>query len=203
MSNHPAFFKGKLFEYSSDSGLYVLIYAAKLACSPEKVLTNSGIDILIHDMIQTNQDQSLLKQMQNEITSLMLALSEKYSLVHSKDTIVVYPSLFDSIKDDSSNSGYSSKQLTSTSNDTSDSDWTLSHKRKADAISGESVSDMDMNLDDARHQSRSNLNYITDTFSQDSNNQESSSKASVEMDSPDDSVDEDDESGVLHFKGQF
>ena len=202
MSNHPAFFKGKLFEYSSDSGLYVLIYAAKLACSPEKVLTNSGIDILIHDMIQTNQDQSLLKQMRNEITSLMLALSEKYLLVHSKDTIVVYPSLFDSIKDDSSNSGYSSKQLTSMSNDTSDSDWTLSHKRKADAISGESVSDMDMNLDDARHQSRSNLNYITDTFSQDSNNQESSSKASVEMDSPDDSVDEDDESGVLHFKGQ-
>jgi hypothetical protein len=65
MSNHPAFFKGKLFEYSSDSGLYVLIYAAKLACSPEKVLTNSGINILIHDMIQTNQDQSLLNQMRN------------------------------------------------------------------------------------------------------------------------------------------
>ncbi len=62
---------------------------------------------------------------------------------------------------------------------------------------------MDMNLDDARHQSRSNLNYITDTFSQDSNNQECSSKASVEMDSPNDSVDKDDESGVLHFKGQF
>ncbi len=46
------FFKGKLFEYSSDSGLYVLIYAAKLACSPEKVLTNSGIDILIHDIMR-------------------------------------------------------------------------------------------------------------------------------------------------------
>ncbi len=74
----------------------MLIYAAKLVRSPEKVLTNSGINILIHDMIQTNQDQSLLKQMRNEITSLMSTLLEKYSSVDSiKDTVVVYPSLFD------------------------------------------------------------------------------------------------------------
>ena len=84
----------------------MVIYAAELARLPEKVLTNSGIDNLIYDMIQTNHDESLLKQMQNEITSLMLALSEKYSSDDIKDTLVVHPSLFDSIKDDTSESGY-------------------------------------------------------------------------------------------------
>jgi hypothetical protein len=95
-----------------------------------KLLTNSGIDNLIYDTIQTNHDESLLKQMQNEITSLMLALSEKYSSDDSNDTLVVHPSLFDSIKDNSSESGYSSKQVSSTSNDCSDSDWQLSQVKK-------------------------------------------------------------------------
>ena len=89
----------------------MVIYAVKLARFPEKVLTNSGIDNLIYDMIQTNHDESLLKLMQNEITSLMLALSEKYSSDNSNDTLVVRPSLIDLIKDDSSESGYSSKQV--------------------------------------------------------------------------------------------
>jgi hypothetical protein len=95
----------------------VVIYAAELARFPEKVLTNSGINNLIYDMIQSNHDESLLKQMQNEITSLMLALSEKYSSDDSNDTLVVHPSLSDLIKDDSSESGYSSKQVSSMSND--------------------------------------------------------------------------------------
>ncbi len=75
-------------------------------------------------MIQTNHDQSLTRKMRNEITSFMLALSEKYSTLHSAETTWMYPSLFDSIEDDSSNSGYSNKHEMSTTNDTSDSNWT-------------------------------------------------------------------------------
>ncbi len=120
----------------------MVIYAAELVRFPEKVLTNSGVDNMIYDMIQTNHDESLLKQMRNEITSLMLALSEKYSSDDSNDTLVVHPSLFDSIKDDSSESGYSSKQVSSTSNDCSDSDWQLSQVKNACARSGESASDI-------------------------------------------------------------
>ena len=71
----------------------------------------------------------------------MLALSEKYSVVHSAETMLVYPSLFDSIEDDSSNSGYSSKHELSTTNDTSDSTWTLKRKRKSDAMSDVSLFD--------------------------------------------------------------
>ncbi len=114
----------------------MVIYAAELVRFPEKVLTNSGIDNLIHDMIQDNHDRSLVKQMRNEITSLMLALSEKYSSADIKDTLVVYPRLFDSIKDDSSESGYSSKQVSSSSNDSSDSDWQVSQIKNARARSG-------------------------------------------------------------------
>ncbi len=66
--------------------------------------------------------------MRNEITNLMLALSEHYSAVHSVETMLVYPSLFDSIENDSSNSGYSSKHEVSTTNDTFDSAWTLDQK---------------------------------------------------------------------------
>jgi hypothetical protein len=62
----------------------------ELARFPEKVFTNSGIDNLIHDMIQNNHDQLLVMQMQNEITSLMLALSEKYSSDDIKDTLVIH-----------------------------------------------------------------------------------------------------------------
>ncbi len=90
-------YKGKLTDNSSDSGLCMVIYSSELARFPEKVLINSGIDTLIHDMIQKNHDQSLVKQMQNEITSLMLALSKKFSSHDSNDTLVIHSSLFDSI----------------------------------------------------------------------------------------------------------
>ena len=72
--------KGKLSNNELDSGLCVLVYAANLAQSPVQELTNSGIDILIHN--QANHDQSLTRKMRTEITSFMLALSEKYSTLH-------------------------------------------------------------------------------------------------------------------------
>ena len=199
--------KGKLSDNELDSGLCVLVYAANLAQSPVQELTNSGIDILIHN--QANHDQSLTRKMRTEITSFMFALSEKYSTLHSAETILVYPSLFDSIQDDSS------KHELSTTNNTFDSNWTLKQKRKSDAISDGSL--FDSSMDDSyksgysRNQhlttlkrkrkpdGNSNLNYITsDTFSQESHNdQESYSKTSDEME------DEDNESGVQHVKGQF
>ena len=40
--------KGKISDNKFDSGLCVLIYAANLAQSPGTVLTDSGIDNLIH-----------------------------------------------------------------------------------------------------------------------------------------------------------
>jgi hypothetical protein len=55
-------------------------YAAKLSQFPKKILTKSGIDGLIHEMIKNNQDWSLLNQLRKEITSLMLALSENTHL---------------------------------------------------------------------------------------------------------------------------
>jgi hypothetical protein len=55
----------------------VILYAAKLSQSPNKVLTKAGFNNLIHEMIKNNQDWSLLKQLRKEITRLMLALSEK------------------------------------------------------------------------------------------------------------------------------
>ncbi len=54
---------------------------------------------------------------------------------------------------------------------------------------------------DAHHQCRPNLNYITDSLSQDSNDQESSPKGGSEFENIDNSEDEDNESGVWHFKG--
>jgi hypothetical protein len=58
----------------------------------------------------------------------MLALSEKYASECCMNSLVVYPSLFHSINDDSSESGYSSDQGFSSTNDTADSDWQLSEK---------------------------------------------------------------------------
>ena len=185
--------KGKLSDNEFDSGLCLLIYAANLAQSPVQELTYSGINIMIHNMIQANQNQSLIRKMRNEITSFMFALSEKYSTLHSAETILVYPSLFDSIQDDSS------KHELSTTNNTFDSNWTLKQKRKSDAISDGSL--FDSSMDDSyksgysRNQhlttlkrkrkpdGNSNLNYITsDTFSQESHNdQESYSKTSNKM----------------------
>jgi hypothetical protein len=44
------------------------------------------------------------------------------------DSLVVYPSLFHSINDDSSESGYSNNQVFSSTDDTADSDWQLTEK---------------------------------------------------------------------------
>jgi hypothetical protein len=69
----------------------VVLYAAKLAQSPKKVLTKSGFNYLIHEMIKNNQDWSRLKQLQKEITRLMLALSEKYASECCMNSLVVTP----------------------------------------------------------------------------------------------------------------
>ncbi len=49
---------------------------------------------------------------------------------------------------------------------------------------------------DAHHQYRPNLNYITNSLSQDSNDQESSPKGGSEFENKDNSEDKDNESGV-------
>jgi hypothetical protein len=53
----------------------------------------------------------------------MLALSEKYASECCMNSLVVYPSLFHLINDNSSESGYSSDQVFSSMDDTADSDW--------------------------------------------------------------------------------
>ena len=122
---------GKLSDNNSESGLCVILSAAKLAQFQEKVLIKSGIDELIHDMIKKNQDWSLVNELRRQITGLMLALSQKYSSECINDSLAVYPSLFDSINDDSTDSGITSSQLTLSSFDTADSDWQLSQKKDA------------------------------------------------------------------------
>ena len=87
--------------------------------------TSSGNKCKDDDM---HKDWSLLNQLRKEIKSLMLALSQKYSSWCFNDVLVVYPSLFYSINDNSSESGYSSNQLSSSTNDTADSDWRLREK---------------------------------------------------------------------------
>ncbi len=94
--------QGRLLDNNSDTGLCVVLCAAKLAQSSTSVLTKSGFDDLINDMIKNNQDQWLLRQLQNEITRFMLAFSQKFSSDCSMDTLVAYPSLFHSITEESS-----------------------------------------------------------------------------------------------------
>jgi hypothetical protein len=48
-----------LSDDNSDAGLCVILYAAKLSQSPNKVLTKAGFKDLIHEMIKNNQDWSL------------------------------------------------------------------------------------------------------------------------------------------------
>ncbi len=106
----------------------MILYVAKLSQSPNKVLTKAGFNNLIHEMIKNIQDWSLLKQLRKVITRLMLALSEKYASECCMNSLVVYPSLFHSINDNSSESGYSSDHVFSSTDDTADSDWQLSEK---------------------------------------------------------------------------
>jgi hypothetical protein len=65
--------------------------------STEDVLTKTGLCYLLHQMIESNEDRSSLKQLRNKITSLMLDLLQKYSSECLLDLLVEYPSLFHSI----------------------------------------------------------------------------------------------------------
>jgi hypothetical protein len=180
----------------------VILYAAKLAQFQEKVLTKPGIKDLIHDMIKKNQDRSLVNELRKEITRLMLALSQKYSSECFDDPLAVYPSLFDSINDDSSESGYTSSQLTSPTIDTADSDWQLSRKKTCRTRSSQPVSDTDVSQSTANQDAD---NYTSDSASQGSNNQESNHRnanASENHDNSMESGEEDADGGDnQQFKG--
>jgi hypothetical protein len=110
-------------------------------------------------MIKTNEDRSILKQLQKEITSLMLVLSEKYSSECLLDFLVEYPSAFHPICDDSSEFGCSSNQASSSSDDTANSDWQQSEDISYWTRSSDSVSDLFVNsyqndlslVSDAKH----------------------------------------------------
>jgi hypothetical protein len=169
-------------------------------------------------MIQKNQDRSLLNHLRNEITSLILALSQKTSSWCSDDALVVYPSLFHSTNDDSSESGYSSNQLSSSTNVTADSDWQFRGKKRVRTSSGQSISDtvsqstVDQSASNTVSQStadqlRLDSNYITDSVSQDSNDQDSNHGNVKENESEEDCMEicklEASGSENQQFKGQF
>ncbi len=48
----------KLTDNTSESGLCVILYAAKLVQSAEDGLTKTGICKLLHEMIKTNENRS-------------------------------------------------------------------------------------------------------------------------------------------------
>ena len=102
---------GNLSDTISDSGVCVILYAAKLAGLTDEGVTESSLNNLVLNLGQNNQDGSLLKQMQAEITHLMHELSWKYSLVCVHHSQIIYPSIFHSSQDDSSECGDSSKQV--------------------------------------------------------------------------------------------
>ena len=52
-----------LTDNTSELGLCLILYAAKLFQSAEDVLTKIGICKLLHEMIKTNEDMSCLKQL--------------------------------------------------------------------------------------------------------------------------------------------
>ena len=93
-------------------------------------------------MIKANEDSSYLKQLQKDITSLMLVLSEKYSSECFIDSLIDYPSAFHSINDDSSDFGYSSNQASSSTNDTADYDWQHSEDKSYCTRSSDSALDL-------------------------------------------------------------
>jgi hypothetical protein len=102
---------GNLSDTISDSGVCTILYAAKLAELTDMGVTESSLNNLVLDLGRNNQDGSLLKQMQAEITHLMHELSRKYSSVCVHDSQIIYPSIFHSSQDDSSECGDSSKQV--------------------------------------------------------------------------------------------
>ena len=180
----------------------MILSAAKLAQFQEKVLTKSGIEDLIHDMIKKNQDRSLVNELRRQITGLMLALSQKYLSECINDSLAVYPSLFDSINDDSIDSGNASSQLTLSSFDTADSDWQLSRKKRCRAKSPQPVSD----TDSQSTVSQDADNYTSDSTSQGSNNQENNHRDGNASLNDDDNMETDEEhatneSGIQQFEG--
>jgi hypothetical protein len=52
-----------LTDNTSELGLCLILYAAKLFQSAEDVLTKTGLCKLLHEMIKTNEDMSCLKQL--------------------------------------------------------------------------------------------------------------------------------------------
>jgi hypothetical protein len=95
----------RITDNEPESGLCVILYAAELVQPAEDVLTKTDLCNLLHKMMESNEDRSSLKQLQKEITSLMLVLSQKYSSECLLDLLVDYPSLFHSICDNSSEFG--------------------------------------------------------------------------------------------------
>ncbi len=110
--------QARLTDNTSELGLCVILYAAKLVQSAEDVVTKTGTCKLLHEMIKINKDRSCLKQLRKDITSLMLVLSKK-----NIPLSVLYPSVSHLINNNSSDFGYSSNQASSLTKDTSDSDW--------------------------------------------------------------------------------
>ncbi len=64
--------QGRIIDNESESGLCVILYAAKLVQSAENVLTKTDLCNLLQQMMESNEDRSSLERLQNEITSLML-----------------------------------------------------------------------------------------------------------------------------------
>ncbi len=116
---------GNLSDTIPDSGVCVILYAAKLAGLTDNGVTESSLNNLVLDLGRNNQDGSLLKQMRAEITHLMHELSRKYSLVCVHDSQIIYPSIFHSSQDDSSECGDSSKQVSVSTDDSATSIWRL------------------------------------------------------------------------------
>ncbi len=168
--------QARLTDNTSELGLCVILYAAKLVHSAEDALTKTGICKLLHEMIKPNEDRLRLKQLRKDITSCMLVLSEKYSSECFIDSLVDYPSVFHSINDYSSDFSHSSKQASSSTDDTADSDWQQTEElsnstRSVDSVSDTSFSTYQNGLTsvyDVKHHSRPKPNYISNSASQDS-----------------------------------
>jgi hypothetical protein len=116
---------GNLSDTISDSGVCVILYAAKLPGLTNNGVTELSLNNLVLDLGRKNQDGSLLKQMRAEITHLMHELSRKYSSVCVHDSQIIYPSIFHSSQDDSSECGDSSKQVSVSTDDSATSIWRL------------------------------------------------------------------------------
>ncbi len=211
--------QARLTDNTSELGLCVILYAAKLVQSAEDIVTKTGTCKLLHKIIKTNEDMSCLKQLRKDTTCLMLVLSEKYSFECFIDSLVDYPSVFHSINNGSSDFGHSSNQASSSTKDTSDSDWQQTEEKSNSTRSVDSVSDTSFStyqngltsVYDANHQSRPKPNYTYDYVSQDSDYQEQTQQNGDECqeqptkDSSEENSEYEDSmcQGVPLVKGQF